>query len=102
MEEVGHAGQDLHTQGSLEEAELHILVREVLVLEEIRAEALVVLEIQALGLREEVGYWNVEGWVAAVAEEVYSPAVVAMGLWQDQDHEEIQGRVGLRLLLVAV
>ncbi len=95
-------GQDLHPQGSLEEAELHILAQEVLVLEEIHAEALVDLEIQALGLREEGGCWRVEGWVAAVAEEVYSPVVVVMGLWQDQDREEIQGRVGLRLLLVVV
>lgn len=60
-EEVGHVGQDLHPQGSLEEAELHILVREVLVLEEIRAEALVDLGIQALGLREEGACWHVEG-----------------------------------------
>lgn len=95
-------GQDLHPQDSLEEAELHILVQEVLVPEEIRAEALVDLEIQALGLREEGACWRVEEWVAAVAEEVYSPVVVAMGLWQDQDREEIQGKVGLRLLLVAV
>lgn len=60
-EEVGHVGQVLHPQDILEEAELHILAREDLVLEEIRAEASVDLGIQALGLREEGGYWRVEG-----------------------------------------